>query len=82
MEYLYIGITALIIIVLFLLFLREKGKGLRKPSNLATLGMTLVVFGIIFSDAGRLISYSFFGVAVLLSITDIIKIHKNKERSI
>ena len=82
MEYLYIGITALIIIVLFLLFLREKGKRPRKLSNLATLGIILVVLGIVLSDAGRLISYSFFGVAVLLSITDIIRIHKNKERSI
>ncbi|MFC1968696.1 hypothetical protein ACFLVX_04855 [Chloroflexota bacterium] len=82
MEYLYIGITALFIIVLFLLFLREKGKQLRKPSNLATIGMTLVVLGIIFIGAGRLISYSFFGVAVLLSIIDIIRIHKSKERPI
>ncbi|MFC2010088.1 hypothetical protein ACFLUL_00715 [Chloroflexota bacterium] len=82
MEYLYIGITALIIIVLFLLFLRNREKQPRKLSNLTTLGMTLVVLGIIFIDAGRLISYSFFGVAVLLSIIDIIRIHKNKESSI
>ena len=84
MEYMYIGIgiTALIIIVVLLLISKVKGKQLRKPSNLATLGMTLVVLGIIFSDAGRLISYSFFGVAVLLSIIDMIRIHKTKERSI
>ncbi|MFC1993140.1 hypothetical protein ACFLV3_04965 [Chloroflexota bacterium] len=82
MEYLYIGITALIIIVLLLLFLMKNGKQPRKPSILFTLGMTLVVFGIIFIDAGRFISYSFFGVAVLLSIIDIIRIHKSKERSI
>ena len=82
MEYLYIGITTLIIIVLFLLFLIEKGEQLRDLSNLATLSMILVIFGIVFSDAGRLISYSFFGIAVLLSIIDIIRIHKNKERSI
>ena len=84
MEYLYIGIgiTTLIIIVVLLLITRVKGKQVRKPSNLATLGMTLVVLGIVFSDAGRLISYSFFGGAVLLSVIDIIKIHKTKERSI
>ena len=82
MEYLYIGITALIIIALFLLFLREKGEQPRKLSNLATLGIILVIFGIVSSDAGRLISYSFFGVAVFVSTIDIIRIHKNKERSI
>ena len=82
MEYLYIGITALIIIVLLLVFLMVKGKQPRRLSSLAALGMVFVVFGIIFIDAGRLVSYSFFGVAVLLSIIDIIRIHKNKERSI
>jgi len=82
MEYLYIGIIALIIIVLLLLFLMKNGKQPRKPSNLFMIGMTLVVLGIIFIGAGRLISYSFFGVAVLLSIIDIIRIHKSKERSI
>ena len=81
MEYLYIGIVALILVVLLLNSMMKRGK-FRKPSNLVTLAMTLVVFGIIFSDAGRLISYSFFGVAVLLSIIDIIRIHKTKERSI
>ena len=84
MEHLYIGIsiTALIIIVVLLLISRVKEKQFRRPSNLATLGMTLVVLGIIFIDAGRLVSYSFFGVAVFLSIIDIIRIHQNKERSI
>jgi len=44
--------------------------------------MTFVVFGIIFIGTGRLISYSFFGIAVLLSIIDTIQIHKNEERFI
>ena len=80
MEPLYIGIaiTALIIIVVVLLISRGKGKQLRKPSNLVMLGMTLVVLGIIFVDAGRLISYSFIGVGVLLSIIDMIRNLKNK----
>ncbi len=74
MESLYIGIaiTALIVIVVLLLISREKGKHVHKPSNLATLGMSLVVLGIIFVNAGRLISYSFIGVGVLLSIVDMI----------
>ena len=72
MEPLYIGIAiaALIIILVVLLISREKGKQLRKPSILVMLGMTLVVFGIIFVNAGRLISYSFIGVGALLSIID------------
>jgi len=56
----------------------QKGKQLRKPSNLFILGMTLVVLGIIFVSAGRLISYSFIGVGVLLAIIDGIRNLKNK----
>ena len=80
MEPLYIGIAiaALIIIVVLLLISRQKGKQLRKPSNLFILGMTLVVLGIIFVDAGRLISYSFIGVGALLAIIDGIRNLKNK----
>jgi len=64
MEPLYIGISiaALISIVVLLCILREKWKQLRKPSNLAMLGMTLVVLGIIFGNGDRLIGYSFIGV--------------------
>jgi len=80
MESLYIGIaiTALIIIVVVLLISREKGKQLRKPSNLVTLAMSLVVLGIIFGNTDRLIGYSFIGIGVLLSIIDIIRNLKNK----
>ena len=80
MEPLYIGIeiAALIIIVVLLLISRQKGKQLRKPSNLFIIGMTLVVLGIIFVDAGRLISYSFIGVGALLAIIDGIRNLKNK----
>ena len=42
------------------------------------LGMSLVVLGIIFVSAGRLMSYSFIGVGVLLSIIDMIQNLKNK----
>ena len=80
MEPLYIGIAiaALIIIVVLLLISRQKGKQLRKPSNLFIIGMTLVVLGIIFVDAGRLISCSFIGVGALLAIIDGIRNLKNK----
>jgi len=80
MELLYIGIAiaALIIIVVLLLISRQKGKQLRKPSNLFIIGMTLVVLGIIFVDAGRLISYSFIGVGALLAIIDGIRNLKSK----
>ncbi|MFC1903142.1 hypothetical protein ACFLX4_03650 [Chloroflexota bacterium] len=80
MEPLYIGIaiTVLIIIVVLLFISRGRGKQLRKPSNLFILAMTLVVLGIIFVDAGRLIYYSFMGVGVLLLVIDGIRILKNK----
>ena len=80
MEPLYIGIAiaALIIILVVLLISREKGKQHRKPSILVMLGMTLVVFGIIFIDLGRIPSYSLIGVGALLSIIDGIRILKNK----
>ena len=80
MTPLYIGIAiaALIIIVVLLLISRQKGKQLRKPSNLFIIGMTLAVFGIIVVYLGRLISYSFIGVGVLLLIIDGIRILKNK----
>ena len=76
----YIGIViaALVIIMVVLLISREKGKQVRKPSNLVMLAMTLVVLGIIFVDAGRLIYYSFIGGGVLLLIIDIIRNLKNK----
>lgn len=84
MEYLYIGIgiTTLIIIVAILLSSRRNEKQPRKPSNLVTLGLILVVLGIVFVDTGLLISYSFIAVGVLLSIIDTIRNLKNKERSI
>ena len=80
MQSLYIGIAiiVLVIIVVLLLVSRKKGGQLRKPSNLAIVGMVFVVFGIIFIDLGRIPSYSFFGAAVLISIIDIIRKQKNK----
>jgi len=65
-----ISIIALVLLVVFLL--RGRGKQYKKPSNLAVLGMSLVVLGIIFGD-DRLIGYSFMGVGVLLSVIDAIR---------
>ncbi|MFC2010736.1 hypothetical protein ACFLUR_00380 [Chloroflexota bacterium] len=76
--YITIAILALIIILVVLLISRQRGKQLRKPSILIMLGMTFVVFGIIFVDAGRLISYSLIGTGALLSIIDGVRILKNK----
>jgi hypothetical protein len=68
-----ISIIALVLIVVFLLI--GRGKQYKKPSNLAILGMSLVVLGIIFGDS-RIIGYSFIGVGVLLSVVDIIRNRK------
>ena len=47
-----------------------------RSQELMTLGSTLVVLGIIFGNADRLIGYSFIGVGVLLSIVSAIKFRK------
>jgi hypothetical protein len=70
--YIAISIIALIIIVGLLLFVRERGRKYSKPSNLAILGMALVVLGIIFSDE-RWLGYSFIGVGVVLSLIDAVR---------
>ncbi len=81
MQTLYIGISvaALIIVVVLLLVSREKGKQICKPSNLAMLGMTLVVLGIIFSD-DHWTGYSLIGFGVLLSTIDWLRnLRKSKQ---
>ena len=77
--YIGISITALVIIVVLLLIAREKRTQLRKLSNLAMLGMTLVVLGIIFGNDDRILGYSFIGAGVLLSVIDIIR-NPNKSK--
>ena len=60
----------------------EKEAEEKTHSGLAMLGITLVILGIIFTSEGRLISYSFMGAGVLLSVIDIIRktnINKYKE---
>jgi len=75
MEPVWIAISIIALVVIVVLLLIARGKQYHKPSNLATLGMSLVVLGIIFGD-DRLIGYSFIGVGVLLSVIDAIRNRK------
>ena len=72
MEPVWIAISIIALVVIVVLLLIARGKQYRKPSNLAILGMSLVVLGIIFGDS-RLIGYSFIGVGVLLSVIEAIR---------
>jgi hypothetical protein len=72
MEPLWIAISISALVVIVVLLLIGRGKQYHKPSNLAILGMSLVVLGIIFGD-DRVIGYSFIGVGVLLSVIDAIR---------
>ena len=75
MEPLWIAISIAALVIIMVLLLIARGKQYHRPSNLAILGMSLVVLGIIFGD-DRLIGYSFIGVGVLLSVIDAIRNRK------
>jgi hypothetical protein len=75
MEPVWIAISIAALIVIVVLLLTGRGKQYKKPSNLAILGLSLVVLGIIFGDS-RIIGYSFMGAGVLLSVIDIIRNRK------
>jgi hypothetical protein len=72
MEPVWIAISVIALIVIVVLLLIGRGKQYKKPSNLAVIGMSLVVLGIIFGDS-RVVGYSFIGVGVLLSVIDIVR---------
>ena len=72
MEPVWIAIAMASLIVIVLLLLLGRGKQYKRPSNLAVLGMSLVVLGIIFGDS-RIVGYSFIGVGVLLSVIDAVR---------
>ena len=55
-----------------LILLRRKGEPTKEDNALLTVGLALVVIGIIVGDE-RLIGYSFIGVRVLLSIMSAIR---------
>ena len=69
--YIAISIIVLLAIALIVIFVRKKKE--KTYSRLAMLGMTSVILGIIFSSEGRLISYSFMGAGVLISVIEIIR---------
>jgi hypothetical protein len=75
MESVWIAISIIALVVIVVLLLVARGRQYQQPSNLAILGMSLVVLGIIFGD-DRLIGYSFIGVGVLLSVIDAIRNRK------
>ncbi len=72
MEPVWIAISIVALVVIVVLLLIARGRQYQQPSNLAILGMSLVVLGIIFGD-NRLIGYPFIGVGVLLSVIDAIR---------
>jgi len=74
--YIVISIVVLLAIAVIVIFVRK--KQVKPRSSLAMLGMTFVVFGIIFISEGRLISYSFMGAGVLVSVIDLIRNRKYK----
>ena len=79
MEYFWIIVAAVILVLIFLFYVKAGRKQAGRMSHLMALGVILVVSGIVFSDAGRPVSYSFFGAAILVSIIDIIRNRRNKE---
>jgi len=72
MEPLWIAISIVALVVIVVLLLVARGRQYQQPSNLALVGMCLVVLGIIFGDDRR-IGYPLIGVGVLLSVIDTIR---------
>lgn len=82
MPGIYIIISIIVLAVIAILAISMGiSKRPKKLSKLAMIAMLFVVFGIISAaaDQGRLISYSFMGGGVLLSVIDIIKNLGNKQ---
>jgi hypothetical protein len=77
MEPSWIAISIIALIIIVLLFLFASRRQHLKTSNLAILGMSLVVLGIIFGD-NRLIGYSFMAVGILISVVDAIRNRKKQ----
>jgi len=72
MEPVWIAIAIVALVVIVVVLLIARGRQYQQPSNLAILGMSLVVLGIIFGDS-RVIGYSLIGVGVLLSVIEAIR---------
>jgi hypothetical protein len=69
--------VALLAIIAGITLLRSKQKGVQnhKPSNLALMGMLLVVLAIFVSD-NRWLGYALIGLGVLLAVVDIFRNQK------
>lgn len=78
--YVLISIVTLVIIAIFALVTRQKAKQPRRISKLATLGMYMVILGILFGNGELWIGYSFMGLGVILAIIDLIRNLKNNKR--
>jgi hypothetical protein len=72
MEPVWIAISIIALVVIVVVLLIARGRQYQQPSNLAIVGMSLVVLGIIFGDS-RLIGYSLIGVGILLSIIEAVR---------
>jgi lysylphosphatidylglycerol synthetase-like protein (DUF2156 family) len=72
MEPLWIAISIVALVVVVALLLIARGRQYQQPSNLAIVGISLVVLGIIFGDT-RVLGYSLIGVGVLLSVMEAIR---------
>jgi len=72
MEPVWIAISIVALVVIVVLLLIARGRQYQQPSNLAILGMSLVVLGIIFGD-NRLIGYPLIGVGIFLSVIEAIR---------
>jgi hypothetical protein len=72
MEPVWIAISIIALVVIVVLLLIARGRQYQQPSNLAILGMSLVVLGIIFGD-NRLIGYPLIGVGIFLSVIEAIR---------
>jgi len=64
----------ILLIIIFLVFFVRKKKH-QRLSKLTSLSFVFIVAGIVFSDS-RLVSYSFFGAAIVLGIIEVIKKRK------
>jgi len=76
--YIIISIVVLAVIAILAIYTR-KSKRPKRLSKLAMFAMLFVILGIVFAGQRRLISYSFMGLGVFLSVIDIIKNLKSKQ---
>jgi lysylphosphatidylglycerol synthetase-like protein (DUF2156 family) len=72
MEPVWIAISIVALVVIVALLLVARGRQYQQPSNLAVVGICLVVLGIIFGDS-RVLGYSLIGVGVLLSVMEAVR---------